>query len=53
MIRDNYATHKHAKVLTWLTKHLRVYFHYIPTSSSWLNLRERFFAHITAKTDPA
>ena len=49
IIMDNYATHKHAKVQAWLTKHKRVHFHFIPTSSSWLNLVERFFANITAK----
>ncbi len=43
------ATHDHAKAQAWLTKHPRVYFHLIPTSSSWLNLVERFFANITAK----
>ncbi len=46
---DNDATHKHAKVQAWLAKHPRVHFHFIPTSSSWLNLVERFFANITAK----
>ena len=49
IIMDNYATHKHAKVQAWLTKHKRFHFHFIPTSSSWLNLVERFFANITAK----
>jgi len=49
IIMDNYATHKHAKIQAWLTKHPRVHFHFIPTSSSWLNLVERFFANITAK----
>ena len=49
IIMDNYATHKHAKVQAWLAKHPRVHFHFIPTSSSWLNLVERFFANITAK----
>jgi len=49
LIMDNYATHKHAKVQALLTKHPRVHFHFIPTSSSWLNLVERFFAKIIAK----
>ncbi len=49
IIMDHYATHKHATVQAWLAKHPRVHFHFIPTSSSWLNLVERFFANITAK----
>ena len=36
-ILDNYATHKHPKVKAWLEKHPRVHFHFVPTSSSWLN----------------
>ena len=47
VILDNYATHKHAAVRTWLTKHPRVHFHFTPTSASWLNLVERFFAELT------
>ena len=46
---DNYATHKHPKVKAWLAKHPRFHFHFIPTSSSWLNLVERWFAEITEK----
>ena len=38
MILDNYATHKHKDVKTWLTKHPRFQLHFTPTSSSWLNL---------------
>jgi transposase len=49
LIVDNYATHKHAKVKEWLTKHPRFHFHFIPTSSSWLNAVERFFAELTEK----
>lgn len=49
IICDNYATHKHAKVKTWLKKHPRFHLHFIPTSSSWLNLVERFFGEITRK----
>lgn len=49
LIVDNYATHKHAKVEEWLAKHPRVHFHFIPTSSSWLNVVERFFAELTEK----
>lgn len=48
-IVDNYATHKHPKVKVWLIKHPRFRFHFIPTSSSWLNLVERWFAEITRK----
>lgn len=47
VIADNYATHKHAKVAEWLGKHPRIHMHYTPTSSSWLNLVERFFGEIT------
>jgi len=48
-IVDNYSTHKHVKVKTWLQKHPRFHFHFIPTSSSWLNLVERWFREITTK----
>ncbi len=47
IVADNYATHKHPKVLAWLARHPRVHIHYTPTSSSWLNLVERFFGEIT------
>ena len=47
IILDNYATHKHENVKKWLTKHPRFHFHFTPTSSSWLNLVERWFRHIT------
>ena len=47
IIVDNYATHKHENVKKWLVKNSRVKLHFIPTSSSWLNLVERFFAAIT------
>jgi len=49
IIVDNYATHKHAKVKNWLKRNKRVELHFIPTSSSWLNLVERFFGIITEK----
>ncbi len=49
LILDNYATHKHAKVKAWLARHPRFHLHFIPTSSSWLNLVERWFAEITNK----
>ena len=47
LIIDNYCTHKHEKVKEWLDKHPRFHIHYTPTSSSWLNLVERFFADLT------
>ena len=49
LIVDNYATHKHPKVKAWLARHPRFQLHFIPTSSSWLNLVERWFAEITRK----
>lgn len=49
LIVDNYATHKHPKVKSWLRRHPRFHMHFIPTSSSWLNLVERFFREITDK----
>jgi transposase len=47
LIIDNYATHKHARVRKWLENHPRFHFHFTPTSASWLNQVERFFAEIT------
>lgn len=49
LIVDNYATHKHAKVKAWLERHPRFHIHFIPTSSSWLNLVERWFRELTDK----
>ncbi len=49
LIVDNYATHKHPKVKKWLKRHSRFHIHFIPTSSSWLNLVERWFREITDK----
>ena len=49
LVVDNYATHKTREVNAWLAKHPRFKLHFTPTSSSWLNLIERFFAEITAK----
>lgn len=46
-ILDNYATHKHPKVRAWLARHPRWTFHFTPTSSSWLNAVEGFFAKLT------
>jgi len=47
LIVDNYATHKHPKVQRWLTRHPRFHTHFTPTSSSWLNMVERFFRDLT------
>src|SRR5438874_10202570 len=47
LIADNYATHKPAEVKRWLAKHPRFHMHFTPTSSSWLNLVERFFRDLT------
>jgi len=49
LILDNYRTHKHPKVKEWLEDHPRFHLHFVPTSSSWLNLVERWFAEITRK----
>jgi transposase len=49
MTCDNYGTHKHANVKKWLAKHPRFHLHFIPTSSSWLNLVERWFRDLTDK----
>src|SRR5438034_9108631 len=48
-IVDNYGTHKHPAVKRWLKRHPRFQMHFIPTSSSWLNLVERWFREITTK----
>lgn len=47
VILDNLSTHKSPPVQRWLKRHPRVHFHFIPTSSSWLNLVERWFGEIT------
>ncbi|MGB3685726.1 MAG: IS630 family transposase [Ornithinimicrobium sp.] len=49
LILDNYSTHKHPSVHAWLTKHPRFQLHFTPTSSSWLNLVERWFCELTEK----
>jgi transposase len=49
LIVDNYATHKTAAVRRWLKAHARFHLHFTPTSASWLNMVERFFAEITRK----
>ena len=49
LIVDNYATHKHPEVQAWLARHPRFHIHFTPTSSSWLNMVERFFRDITTE----
>jgi transposase len=49
LVLDNYGTHKHPKVKEWVAAHRRYQLHFTPTSSSWLNLVERWFAEITRK----
>ena len=49
LIVDNYGTHKHAKVKTWLARRSRFHLHYTPTYSSWLNQVERWFGLITQR----
>jgi transposase len=49
IILDNYATHKHDNVKAWLTRHPRFVFHFTPTSCSWLNAVEGFFAKLTRR----
>lgn len=49
MICDNYATHKHPKVKSWLKYHKRFHVHFTPTSASWLNMVERFFRELSEK----
>ena len=49
LILDNYSTHKHETVEKWLAKHPRFHLHFTPTSSSWLNLIERWFGKLTDK----
>jgi hypothetical protein len=49
LLIDNYATHKHPQVQRWLARRPRFHMHSIPTSSSWLNLIERWFREITDK----
>jgi hypothetical protein len=46
---DNYGTHKHEKVTAWLKRHPRFVPHFVPTSSSWMNLVERWFGHLDNK----
>jgi transposase len=47
LVLDNYGTHSHAAVTAWLARHPRIHLHFTPTSASWMNLVEVFFAIIT------
>jgi transposase len=49
LVMDNYGTHKHENVRNWLKRHPRFVLHFVPTSSSWLNLVERWFGHLDSK----
>lgn len=49
LVMDNYGTHKHPQTVAWLKRHPRFISHFVPTSSSWLNLVERWFGELTAK----
>ena len=53
VIVDNYAAHKHPKVLEWIENHPRFVFHFTPTSASWLNAVESFFAKLTKSASSA
>jgi len=48
-VADNYGTHSHPNVKAWLAKHPRFHMHFVPTSSSWLDLVERWFRDLTGK----
>ena len=49
LVMDNYGTHKHPRTVSWLKRHPRFISHFVPTSSSWLNLVERWFGELTSK----
>ena len=49
IVLDNYATHKHEKVLGWIERKKRIFLHFTPTSASWANMVERFFGILTQK----
>lgn len=49
VVMDNYGTHKHPRIQNWLKRHPRFIPHFVPTSSSWLNLVERWFGELTGK----
>jgi transposase len=52
LIVDNYGTHKHPRLKSWIRRHLRFRLHFIPMSSSWLNSVERWFRELTDKRIP-
>ena len=49
LVMDNYGTHKHPRVQAWIKRHPRFIPHFVPTSSTWLNLVERCFGELTSK----
>jgi len=49
LIVDNYGTHKHPRATSWISRHPRFHLHFTPTSSSWLNMVERWFSELTSK----
>jgi len=49
LVMDNYGTHRQPKVQAWLKRHPRFVSHFVPTSSSWLNLVDRWFGELTSK----
>jgi transposase len=49
LVLDDYATHNHPKVKPWLERHPQFQLHFTPTASSWLNMVEIFFGHLTTK----
>ena len=49
LVMDNYGTHNKQEVRTWLKKHPRFVLHFVPTSSSWLNLVERWFGELSSQ----
>ena len=49
VVMDNYGTHKHPRIQSWLRRNPRFIPHFVPTSSSWLNLVERWFGELTGK----
>lgn len=49
LVVDNYSTHKHPRVLSWLKRHPRFHVHFTPTSGSWLNMVERWFRDLTSR----
>ena len=48
VVSETYRRHRHREVMKWLARQKRIFLHFIPTSSSWLNLVEGFFAKLKA-----